>query len=171
MALGLYGFGASAHIIIQAAKYKYPNVKVFVFTRSEREEHRKLAQKLGADWIGATGDSSPEKLNCVIDFTPVGIPVREALRNLEKGGRVVMNAIRKVTPIPELDYTEHLWYEKELKSVANVTRRDAQEFLPLAAEIPIVPEIQEFELNDANEALILLKEGKIRGAGVLRISG
>ena len=170
MVLGLYGFGASAHIVIQAAKYKYPNAKVFVFTRPHQEEHRNLARKLGADWIGDTGDASPEKLNCAIDFTPVGLPVREALRNLEKGGRVVVNAIRKVTPIPELDYTEHLWYEKELKSVANVTRRDAQEFLPLAAEIPIVPEIQEFELNDANEALILLKEGKIRGAGVLRVS-
>ena len=168
--LGLYGFGASAHIIIQVAKYKYPNGKVFVFTRPKQKEHQNLARKLGADWIGATGDIPPEKLNCAIDFTPVGVPVREALKNLEKGGRVVINAIRKTTPIPELDYTEHLWYEKEVKSVANVTRRDAQEFLPLAAEIPIVPETQEFKLEQANEALILLKEGKIRGAGVLRIA-
>ena len=168
--LGLYGFGASAHIIIQVAKYKYPHGKVFVFTRPNQVEHQNLARKLGADWIGATGDSSPEKLNCAIDFTPVGVPVREALRNLEKGGRVVINAIRKTTPIPELDYTEHLWHEKEVKSVANVTRRDAQEFLPLAAEIPIMPETQEFRLEEANEALVLLKEGKIRGAGVLRIA-
>jgi len=168
--LGLYGFGASAHIIIQVAKYKYPNGKVFVFTRPKQKEHQNLARRLGADWIGATGDIPPEKLNCAIDFTPVGMPVREALKNLEKGGRVVINAIRKTTPIPELDYTEHLWYEKEVKSVANVTRRDAQEFLPLAAEIPIVPETQEFKLEQANEALILLKEGKIRGAGVLRIA-
>jgi len=168
--LGLYGFGASAHIIIQVAKYKYPNGKVFVFTRPKQKEHQNLARKLGADWIGATGDIPPEKLNCAIDFTPVGVPVREALKNLEKGGRVVINAIRKTTPIPELDYTEHLWYEKEVKSVANVTRRDAQEFLPLAAEIPIVPETQEFKLEQANEVLILLKEGKIRGAGVLRIA-
>ena len=167
--LGLYGFGASAHIIIQVAKYKYPNGKVFVFTRPGQKEHQDLARKLGADWIGATGDTPPEKLNCAIDFTPVGIPVREALRNLQKGGRVVINAIRKTTPIPELDYAKHLWYEKELKSVANVTRRDAQEFLPLAAEIPIVPEVREFKLEEANEALILLKEGKIRGAGVLRM--
>jgi propanol-preferring alcohol dehydrogenase len=129
-----------------------------------------LAKKLRADWIGATGDNPPIKLNCAIDFTPVGEPVREALRNLQKGGRVVINAIRKATPIPELDYTEHLWYEKEVKSVANVTRRDAQEFLPLAAEIPIVPETQEFKLKEANEALILLKEGKIRGAGVLKMA-
>ncbi|NWF78328.1 MAG: zinc-dependent alcohol dehydrogenase family protein [Chloroflexi bacterium] len=168
--LGLYGFGASAHIVIQVAKYKYPNAKVFVFTRPHQKEHQNLARKLGADWIGATGDTPPEKLNCAIDFTPVGEPVREALRNLEKGGRVVINAIRKTTPIPALDYTEHLWSEKEVKSVANVTRRDAQEFLPLAAEIPIVPETQEFKLEAANEALILLKEGKIRGAGVLKLT-
>ena len=168
--LGLYGFGASAHIVIQVAKHKYPNGRVFVFTRPHQKEHQDLARKLGADWIGATGDTSPEKLDCAIDFTPVGEPVREALRNLQKGGRVVINAIRKVTPIPELDYTEHIWYEKEVKSVANVTRRDAQEFLPLAAEIPIVPETQEFRLEEANEALILLKEGKIQGAGVLKIA-
>jgi propanol-preferring alcohol dehydrogenase len=168
--LGLYGFGASAHIIIQVAKYKYPDSKVFVFTRPHQKEHQDLARKLGADWIGATGDTSPEKLNCAIDFTPVGEPIREALRNLEKGGRVVVNAIRKTTPVPVLDYTEHLWYEKEVKSVANVTRRDAQEFLPLAAEIPIVPETQEFKLEEANEALILLKEGKMRGAGVLKLN-
>jgi len=167
--LGLYGFGASAHIVIQIAKYKYPKSKVFVFTRPNQEEHQELARKLGADWVGATGDTPPEKLDCAIDFTPVGVPVREALRNLEKGGRVVINAIRKITPIPELDYAEHLWYEKEVKSVANVTRGDAQEFLPLAAEIPIVPEVREFRLEEANEALILLKQGKIRGAGVLRI--
>lgn len=168
--LGLYGFGASAHIIIQVAKYKYPSGKLFVFTRANQKDHQNLARRLGADWIGATGDMSPEKLDCAIDFTPVGGPVREALRNLQKGGRVVINAIRKTTPVPELDYTEHLWYEKELKSVANVTRRDAQEFLPLAARIPIVPETQEFRLEEANEALVLLKEGKMRGAGVLRMS-
>jgi propanol-preferring alcohol dehydrogenase len=167
--LGLYGFGASAHIVIQVAKYRYPNGRVFVFTRPGQREHQGLAGKLGADWIGTTGDTSPQKLDCAIDFTPVGEPVREALRNLQKGGRVVVNAIRKTTPVPELDYTEHLWYEKELKSVANVTRRDAREFLPLAAEIPIVPETQEFGLEEANEALILLKEGKMRGAGVLII--
>jgi len=168
--LGLYGFGASAHIVIQVAKYKYPDGKVFVFTRPGQKEHQELARKLGADWIVATGDTPPEKLNCAIDFTPVGEPVRQALRNLQKGGRVVINAIRKVTPIPELDYTEHLWYEKEVKSVANLTRKDAQEFLPLAAKIPIVPETQEFKLEEANEALILLKEGRMRGAGVLKMT-
>ncbi len=168
--LGLYGFGASAHIVIQVAKYEYPDGRVFVFTRPNQREHQDLARELGADWIGATGDTPPEKLNCAIDFTPVGEPVREALRNLQKGGRVVVNAIRKTTPIPELDYTEHLWYEKEVKSVANVTRRDAQEFLPLAAEIPIVAESREFGLEEANEALVLLKEGKIRGAAVMSMT-
>jgi len=168
--LGLYGFGASAHIIIQVAKHKYPNGRVFVFTRPKQKEHQNLARKLGADWVGATDDTPPEKLNCAIDFTPVGEPVRQALSNLQKGGRVVINAIRKTTPIPELDYTEHVWYEKELKSVANVTRRDAKEFLPLAAEIPIVPETQEFNLEEANEALILLKEGRMHGAGILKMA-
>ena len=168
--LGLYGFGASAHIVIQVAKHEYPDARVFVFTRPNQREHQDLARELGADWIGATGDTPPEKLNCAIDFTPVGEPVREALRNLQKGGRVVVNAIRKTTPIPELDYTEHLWYEKEVKSVANVTRRDAREFLPLAAEIPIVAESQEFGLEEANEALVLLKEGKIRGAAVMSMT-
>jgi len=168
--LGLYGFGASAHIVIQVAKYKYPDGKVFVFTRPGQKEHQDLARKLGADWIGATGDTPPEKLNCAIDFTPVGEPVRQALSSLRKGGRVVINAIRKVTPIPELDYTEHLWHEKEVKSVANVTRKDAHEFLPLAAEIPIIPETQEFRLKEVNEALILLKEGRMHGAGVLKIA-
>jgi propanol-preferring alcohol dehydrogenase len=167
--LGLYGFGASAHIVIQIVKYKFPNCRVFVFTRPGQKEHQDLAKRLGADWVGATGDTPPEKLNCAIDFTPVGVPVREALRVLEKGGRLVINAIRKETPIPELDYAQHLWHEKEIKSVANVTRYDAQEFLPLAAKIPIVPELQEFKLEEANEALILLKEGKMRGAGILRI--
>jgi len=168
--LGLYGFGASAHIIIQVVKHRYPASRVFVFTRPQQEEHRQLARRLGADWTGSTGDTAPKKLDCAIDFTPVGIPVREAMRNLEKGGRVTINAIRKVTPIPELDYTEHVWWEKELKSVANVTRRDAEEFLPLAAEIPIVPETQEFRLSEVNEALVLLKAGTINGAAVLNLA-
>jgi propanol-preferring alcohol dehydrogenase len=112
----------------------------------------------------------PQKLRCAIDFTPVGEPVREALRALEKGGRVVINAIRKVNPIPELDYAQLLWHEREIKSVANVTRQDALEFLPLAAQIGIQPEVQEFPLDRANEALMLLKQGRMHGAGVLRIA-
>jgi propanol-preferring alcohol dehydrogenase len=165
--LGIYGFGASAHIAIQVAKHW--NCRVFVFTRKGQKEHQDLAKKLGADWVGATGDTPPQELDCAIDFTPVGEPVREALGVLKKGGRVVINAIRKINPIPELDYAKHVWYEKEIKSVANVARKDAEEFLPLAAEIPIIPTVREFGLHQANEALILLKQGKMQGAGVLRM--
>lgn len=165
--LGLYGFGASAHIAIQVARHW--DCQVFVFTRKGQSKHQELARELGADWVGATGDTPPERLDCAIDFTPVGEPVREALGVLKKGGRVVINAIRKVNPIPALDYAKYVWYEKEIKSVANVARRDAEEFLPLAAEIPILPTVREFELHQANEALILLKQGKMQGAGVLRM--
>ena len=172
--LGLYGFGASAHIVIQIVKYEYPNSKVFVFTRPQQKEHQSLAKKLGADWIGATGDSPPEKLNSAIDFTPAWKPVVEALRVLEKGGRVVINAIRKEErdkdSLLELDYANHLWQEKEIKSVANIARKDAEGFLPLAAKIPILPQVEEFRLEEANRALILLKQGKIQGAAVLRLS-
>jgi len=171
--LGLYGFGASAHIVIQIVKHKYPNSKVFVFTRPHQKEHQNLAEKLGADWTGATGDTPPAKLNCAIDFTPAWKPIIEALRVLEKGGRVVINAIRKEEKdkdsLLKLDYAKHLWLEKEIKTVANITREDAQEFLPIAAEIPILPEVEEFGLEEANQALILLKDGKIQGAGVLRM--
>jgi len=163
--LGLFGFGASAHIVIQVAKYW--GCQVFVFTRSE--DHRRLAKKLGAAWIGTAEDDPPQKVNCAIDFTPVGETVPSALRVLEKGGRLVIAVIRKRSPIPPLDYTRLLWDEKEIKSVANIARKDAQDFLPLAAEIPIIPEVQEFKLEEANEALILLKQGKIQGAAVLRM--
>ena len=161
--LGLFGFGASAHIVIQIAKYW--GCEIFAFTRGE--EHRNLAQKLGASWSGGPEDEPPRKLHCVIDFTPVGETVPHALKVLEKGGRLVLAVIRKRNPIPPLDYARLLWDEKEIKSVANITRRDAREFLSLAAEIPIIPEVQEFKLEEANRALILLKQGRIRGAGVL----
>lgn len=166
--LGLYGFGASAHIAIQVAKHR--GCKVFVFTREGQKDHQDLALKLGADWVGVTGEMPPQRLRCAIDFTPVGEPVREALRVLEKGGRVVINAIRKVNPIPELEYAPLLWHEREIKSVANVARQDALEFLPLAARIGIQSEVQEFPLDRANEALLLLKQGRMHGAGVLRIT-
>jgi len=172
-ALGLFGFGASAHIVIQLAKYKYPKGRVFVFTRPGQKEHQALAKKLGADWTGATGDAPPQKLNCAIDFTPAWSPIVAALKALENGGRLVINAIRKEekdkNSLLELDYSEHLWCEKEIKSVANITRQDAREFLPLAAQIPIIPEVQEFKLEEVNQALILLEQGKIQGAAVLKI--
>jgi propanol-preferring alcohol dehydrogenase len=163
--LGLFGFGASAHIVIQIAKYR--GCEVFVFTRGA--EHQGLAKKLGASWVGGPEDRPPRKLHCAIDFTPVGETVHHALKVLEKSGRLVLAVIRKRNPIPPLDYAQLLWDEKEIKSVANITRRDAREFLPLAAEIPIIPEVQEFRLEKANQALLLLKQGKIQGAGVLRM--
>jgi len=164
--LGLFGFGASAHIVIQVAKYW--GGEVFVFTRSE--EHRELAKKLGASWTGGPEDQPPRKLNCAIDFTPVGETVVNALSVLEKGGRLILAVIRKKNPIPSMDYSKHLWDEKEIKSVANITRKDAEDFLSLAAEIPVISEVEEFQLAEANEALILLKQGRIQGSGVLRVA-
>jgi len=169
--LGLTGFGASAHIVITIARYKYPGSKIFVFARSENE--RKFAKELGAFWSGDTKEQSPEKLDCIIDTTPAWRPVVEALKNLERGGRLVINAIRKEEVdkqyLIKLDYPTHLWLEKEIKSVANIGRDDVNEFLNLAAKIPIRPEIQEFSLEEANKALLELKMRKIRGAKVLRI--
>jgi alcohol dehydrogenase, propanol-preferring len=169
--LGLTGFGASAHLVLKMAGYQYPKSKCFVFARSEKE--RSFARELGAVWAGDPGKESPEKLDCIIDTTPVWRPILEALKNLEPGGRLVVNAIRKEDLdreyLKEIDYPRHLWMEKEIKSVANVARRDVREFLELAAKIPIKPEVQEFPLEEANQALVELKEGKIRGAKILRI--
>ncbi len=169
--LGLTGFGASGHLVMKMVKHKYPRTKVFVFARNPKE--REFAKELGAVWAGDTAERSPEKLDCIIDTTPVWKPIVEALRNLENGGRLIINAIRKEEVdkdwLLKLDYPAHLWLEKEIKSVANVTRRDLSEFLELAAEIPIKPEIQLFPLEEANKALIELKEGEIRGAKVLKM--
>ena len=169
--LGLTGFGASAHLVLKMTQYKYPETKIFVFARSENE--RDFARELGAVWSGDTEEESPEKLDCIIDTTPAWKPVVRALRNLTGGGRLVINAIRKEDRdkdyLLKLDYTEHLWLEKEIKSVANVARTDVIGFLELAAGIPIIPEVQEYFLEEANTALLELKERKIRGAKVLRI--
>jgi propanol-preferring alcohol dehydrogenase len=172
--LGLFGFGASAHILIQVVKHKFPHSRVFVFTRPGQTEHQEMAKRLGAEWAGATGDDPPANLHAAIDFTPTWGPIVEALRVLAPGGRLVINAIRKEDrdkdALLHLDYATHLWREKEIKSTANVARQDAREFLPLAAEIPIRPEVQEFPLEQANEALLLVKQGKTQGAAVLRIA-
>ncbi len=169
--LGLTGFGASAHLVLKMVAHKYPESEVFVFARSEKE--REFARELGAVWTGNTDERAPEKLDCIIDTTPAWKPVVEAMKNLDAGGRLVINAIRKENIDKEhllgLDYEEHLWLEKEIKSVANVERRDVSEFLELAAEIPIFPDVEEFALEEANRALVELKERKIRGAKVLRI--
>jgi propanol-preferring alcohol dehydrogenase len=166
--IGLFGFGACAHIVIQIIRHKFPNCRVYAFTKAEH--HAKLAENLGAVWMGRSTDVPPEKLNKVMDFTPAGECIRDALAVLDRGGRLVINAIRKETPVPPLEYAEYLWLEKELKSVANVTRADAEQFLPLAAEIPIVPTIEEFPLADANEALIRMKHSKLKAAAVLKVA-
>ncbi|MCP5052124.1 MAG: zinc-dependent alcohol dehydrogenase family protein [bacterium] len=169
--LGLTGFGASAHLVLQMVNHKFPHSKVFVFARNPREQA--FARELGAAWAGDTADVSPGKPDAIIDTTPVWKPVIEALKNLRKGERLVINAIRKEQGDKEcllnLDYPEHLWLEKEIKSVANVTRVDVIDFLKLAAEIPIKPEIREYDLEDANRALSEIKEKNIRGAKVLRM--
>ncbi len=164
--LGIYGFGASAHIVIQVATYL--GSEVYVFTRSE--EHRKLAQRLGALWIGEAEDDPPEKLHSAIIFAPAGGLVLEALRVLRKGGILTLAGIY-MSSIPEMDYLKHLYYEKTIRSVTASTRRDGEEFLQIAYKIPIHTQIQLFLLEEANKALQLLKEGRINGAGVLQISG
>jgi len=169
--LGLTGFGASGHLVLKMAQHRYPNTDVFVFARSPTE--RAFARELGAAWAGDTADTPPVKLDAIIDTTPVWKPVVEALRNLEAGGRLVINAIRKESADQDqllgIDYSQHLWMEKEIKSVANLTRTDVREFLELAAELSIKPEVQEYALADANRALVELRTSKIRGAKVLRI--
>ncbi|MBE9504474.1 MAG: zinc-dependent alcohol dehydrogenase family protein [Proteobacteria bacterium] len=169
--LGLTGFGASAHLVLKMARHRFPNSAVYVFARSEKE--RAFARELGAVWAGHTEDKAPQPLNCIIDTTPVWKPIVEALSNLEAGGRLVINAIRKEEVdkdyLLKLDYSKHLWMEKEIKSVANVSRSDVSEFMQLAAEMGLKPEVQEFPLEDANKALAELKAGKIRGAKVLRM--
>ncbi|MGZ5000479.1 MAG: zinc-dependent alcohol dehydrogenase family protein [Methylomonas sp.] len=169
--LGLTGFGASAHLVLSMVQRRYPDVEVYVFARSAEE--RAFALEMGAVWAGNTEGRAPHKLDSIIDTTPAWQPVVEALANLEAGGRLVINAIRKEgdkNSLLDLDYPLHLWQEKEIKSVANITRSDVAEFLNLAAEMRLQPEIQVFSLEQANEALIELKTGKIRGAKVLQIT-
>ena len=163
--LGLYGFGASAHVAIQVAVHW--GCQVHVFTRSE--EHRKLAEKLGAVWTGTSKDDPPTKMDSSIIFAPAGELVLDALRVLDKGGTVALAGIY-MTPILEMDYMKYLYHERTLRSVANATRQDGEELLKIAAEIPIRMTTQAFSLEEANKALNLLKEGKINGAAVLKIS-
>jgi alcohol dehydrogenase, propanol-preferring len=170
--MGLVGFGASAHLVIAVVRNKYPSSRVFVFSRTRSELD--FAEELGAAWTGDIGSACPQKLHCAIDTTPAWKPVVAVLKDLEKGGRLVINAIRKEeadkNSLLELDYARDLWLEKEIKSVANVTRRDVAEFLEIAAEIPVKPAVQEFGLEEANRVLLEIKERKIRGAKVLKIS-
>lgn len=168
--LGLTGFGASGHLVLKMVQALYPATKIYVFARSLEE--RAFAKQLGAYWAGDTAERAPNKLDSIIDTTPAWLPVIEALANLEPGGRLVINAIRKEndnSSLLKLDYSEHLWLEKEIKSVANITRKDVEDFLKLAAAINLQSEIQVFPLEQANQALMELKAGNIRGAKVLKI--
>ncbi|KPK74471.1 MAG: alcohol dehydrogenase [candidate division Zixibacteria bacterium SM23_73] len=162
--LGLYGFGASAHVAIQVAVHW--GCKVYVFSRSK--EHQKLGENLGAVWTGKSNQVPPEKLDSAIIFAPAGEIVLHALKALDKGGTLALAGIY-MTPIPQMDYTEHLYYERTIRSVTASTRKDGDQLLQIAAEIPIQTKTTSFPLQDANKALLLLKQGKFNGAGVLKI--
>ena len=169
--LGLTGFGTSGHLVLQLARYLYPKSPVYVFARSPEE--RKFASELGAAWTGNTGETPPEQQHAIIDTTPAWRPVLAALKCLRPGGRLVINAIRKEdgdkSLMAKIDYTEHLWQEKELKTVANVTSHDIKAFLEIAAEAGIRPEVQVYRLDEANKALYELHADHVRGAKVLAI--
>jgi propanol-preferring alcohol dehydrogenase len=170
--LGLTGFGGSAHIVLQIARCHFLNSPVYVFARDQAA--RDFARQLGAVWAGDTFERSPEQLHAIIDTTPAWGPVVEALANLLPGGRLVINAIRKEDfdkdSLLKLNYHDYLWMEREIKTVANVTHYDIQEFLPLAAKVPVRPEVTTYRLEEANRALIELKRGPVKGAKVLAIT-
>ncbi len=164
--VALYGFGASAHVAIQVLVHW--GCRVYVMSRSE--SHRELASKLGAVWTGRSEDDPPERMDASIVFAPAGPIVLDALRVLDRGGTVTLAGIY-MTPIPEIDYEKHLYYEKVLRSVTASTRRDGIELLELAAEIPIRTRTVLFPLAQANEALTSVKRGGIDGAAVLEVAG
>lgn len=159
--LGLFGFGASAHLAIQIARHW--GCEVYVFTRSAG--HRRLAERLGAGWVGASQDRAPHELDAAVVFAPVGQVVIDALRRLRRGGTVAVNAVH-LDQMPAFDYSL-LYWERVLRSVSNSTRQDGMEFLRLASEIPLRVEVQLFPLEEANRALLALKRGEITGAAVL----
>nr|WP_164927014.1 zinc-dependent alcohol dehydrogenase family protein [Chlorobaculum tepidum] len=167
--LGLTGFGASGHQVLKLARYLYPKSPVFVFARSEKDCD--FARSLGADWAGGTTDNSPSPCDSIIDTTPAWLPVLSALERLRPGGRLVINAIRKESHDSELlagiSYERHLWMEKEIKSVANITRADVSAFLDIAARMGLKPEVRSYPLEEANRVLLDLRHGKARGAAVL----
>jgi propanol-preferring alcohol dehydrogenase len=170
--LGLIGFGASAHLVLKLVNYSFPNSSVFVFTRSPEEQS--FALKLGAAWAGEIDDKPPSLIHSIIDTTPAWKSIVKGLENLQPGGRLVINAIRKENTdqdwLMKMEYPTHLWMEKEIKSVANVTRTDIIKFLDLAATAALKPDVQIFSLSEANIALKELKNRNIHGAKVLKIS-
>ena len=161
--LGLYGFGAAAHIICQVARFE--GRKVFAFTRPGDIETQKFAQRLGATWTGGSNQAPPEKMDAAIIFAPVGALMPVALRHLEKGGMVISAGIH-MSDIPAFPYRD-LWGERALCSVANLTRRDGEEFLKIAPRVPVKAETETFPLKQANEALSRLRSGQLNGAAVL----
>ncbi len=167
--LGLTGFGGSAHLVLQTVRHLLPRCEIFVFARDAAS--REFAGSLGADWVGATEATSPKQLDAIIDTTPAWRPIVCALNNLRPGGRLVINAIRKEdadkTALLDLSYHEHLWLEREIKTVANITAADIREFLPIAADIPIETTVTVYPLEQANDALLSLKHQPVRGAKVL----
>ncbi len=169
--LGLIGFGASNHLVLKMAKFLYPSSKIFVFSRTANE--RNLALNLGATWAGNFDENPPEKLNSAIDTTPVWDPPIKVLKHLKPGGRLVINAIRKENSdkgsLLNLNYAEDLWLEREIKSVANITRKDIEEFLSLVERASLKPEIELYSFDKANQALKDIKERRIKGAKVLRV--
>ncbi len=162
--LGLYGFGSSAHVVLQIARHR--GCEVHVATRGE--SHRELARRMGAAWVGETFDVPPVPLDAAIVFAPVGDIVPPALRSIRKGGTVALAGIY-MTPVPAMDYGECLFHEKNLRSVEANTRADGEDLLREAAAIPLRPEVTTFPLEQANEALIRLKQDRIDGTGVLVI--
>jgi propanol-preferring alcohol dehydrogenase len=170
--LGLTGFGSSARLMLRLVREQFPRTEVFVFARSEAE--RQAALEMGACWAGDTSAPAPAPLDAIVDTTPAWTPVVAALENLAPGGRLVINAIRKEpadrSVLASLDYERHLWLEKEIKSVANVTRRDVGEWLQLAEQIRLRPAVEVFPLEEANAALTQLKTRPVTAAKVLKIS-
>ncbi|MCD6548451.1 MAG: zinc-dependent alcohol dehydrogenase family protein [Thermodesulfobacterium sp.] len=170
--IGLIGFGASGHLVLKLIKALFPFSKIFVFARNPKQ--RELALNLGAFWVGNIGDEPPQKLHCAIDTTPVWKPPLSVLKYLLPGGRLVINAIRKEdhdkNALLDLNYAKDLWLEKEIKSVANVTRKDIKEFLQLAETFNIKPEVEIYPFERANQALKDIKNKKIKGAKVLKIA-
>lgn len=169
--IGLTGFGASAHLVLKLLRFKYPNTGIYVFARNPEE--REFALSLGCTWAGDSSDNPGVLLNCIIDTTPVWKPVVDALACLKPGGRLVINAIRKESAdqkhLVKLDYPTHLWMEKEIKSVANVTRNDIEQFIKTAAEMSFKPDVEIYAFDKANEAITDIKQRKIKGAKVLII--
>jgi alcohol dehydrogenase, propanol-preferring len=163
--LGLYGFGASAHIVAQVARWQ--GRRVFAFTRAGDEEGQRFARSLGAEWAGSSTERPPEELDAAIIFAPVGELVPAALAAVAKGGVVVCAGIH-MSEIPSFSY-DLLWGERALRSVANLTRRDGEEFMELAPKVPVRTRIREFRLDEANEALQHLRAGELQGAAVLSI--